>query len=91
MEENKRLSKRSGYCQGCACVDCMTSAISLPNCVFAVGSIAGGAILMMKIVLCVYEGERKNTKLFCFSFFVVKGMNGVGREGWPQICQVTNK
>ena len=39
MEENKRLSTRSGYCQGCACVVCMTSAISWPNCVFAVGSI----------------------------------------------------
>ena len=39
MEENKRLSTRSGYCQGCACVICMTSPISWPNCVFAVGSI----------------------------------------------------
>ena len=34
MEENKHLSKLSGYCQGCACVVCMTSAISWPNCVF---------------------------------------------------------
>ena len=39
MEENKRLSTRSGYCQRCACVVCMTSAISWPNCVFAVARI----------------------------------------------------
>ena len=36
MEENKRLSKWSGYCQRCACMVCMTSAISWPNCVFSV-------------------------------------------------------
>ena len=31
MEENKRYSTRSGYCQRCACVVCMTSAIYWPN------------------------------------------------------------
>ena len=41
MEENKRLLTRSGYCQRCACVVCMTSAISWPNCVFAVARILG--------------------------------------------------
>ena len=41
MEENKRLSTRSGYWQCCACVVCMTSAISWPNCVFAVARISG--------------------------------------------------
>ena len=39
MEENKRLSTRSGYYQRCACVVCMTSAISWPNCIFAVARI----------------------------------------------------
>ena len=35
MEENKHLLTQSGYCQRClkACVVCMTSAISWPNCV----------------------------------------------------------
>ena len=32
-------STRSGYCQRCACVVCMTNAISWPNCVFAVAKI----------------------------------------------------
>ena len=40
MEENKRLSTRSGYCQRCACVVCMTSAISWPNCVLRVARIS---------------------------------------------------
>ena len=36
MEENKCLSTRSGYCQCCACVVCMTNAIFWPNCIFAI-------------------------------------------------------
>ena len=39
MEENKRLSTRSGYCQRCACMVCMTSTISWPNCVLAIARI----------------------------------------------------
>ena len=38
VEENKRLSTRSGYCQRCTCVVCMTSAISWPNRVFVVAN-----------------------------------------------------
>ena len=38
-KKTKRLSTRSGYCQRCACAVCMTSAISWPNCVFAVARI----------------------------------------------------
>ena len=40
MEENKRLSTQSEYCPRCACVGCMTSAISWPNGVITVARIA---------------------------------------------------
>ena len=52
MEENKRLSTRSGYCQLCTCVVSMTSAISWPNCVFAVARIN---FAWYAITFCSYE------------------------------------